>query len=182
MKTKYSYLLWVALFAGLSLTSCLKDTFAIDFDEAASITIIELPYRTHTMVASNQVPTANYTFSNLLVNCTAVFLSDIKADIQVTLAVETSMVGTYNNENGLDGTTAARQPYVLMPSDAYTVPTTVTIKAGEREASYDVPVNTSSLEPGQKYIIPVKITNVPAPYTISGNFGHLYLRVDMRAL
>ena len=180
MKTKNSYLILIALIGCIFTTSCLKDDFVVDWNEAKKTTIIELPYKQHNLLASAQVPTAPYTFSKLLVNCCAIYASDIKADIAVGLAVDASRVATYNTANGLDGSTAARRPYVAMPTAAYSIPGTVTIKAGIREAEFDVPINTSLLEPGQKYLIPIVITSVPAPYVISGNFGHLYLRVDMR--
>ena len=180
MKTKNIHVLFIAFACCLFATSCLNDDFAIDWDEAKKTTLIELPYIAHNLSALAQVPTANYTFGNVLVNCTAISASDIKADIAVGLAVDAALVATYNTANALDGTTTAKKPYVLMPADAYTLPASVTIKAGVRTASFDVPVNTSSLATGGKYIIPVKITTVPAPYVISGNFGILYLRVDMR--
>lgn len=181
MKTKHITLFLFAMLGGLSISSCLNDDFLLDWDKAKETTIIELPYRTHTLVASNQLTTSNYTF-NLLVNCCAVFASDIKQDIPVGIAVDQNLVNKYNTENGLDGTTAARQPYILMPAAAYAFPATVTIKTGIRESEFSVPVNTSMLTPGVKYLIPLVISSAPAPYVISGNFGMLYLRVDMRAL
>ena len=180
MKTKHIHLIMLALVSSLFATSCLKDEFVVDWEKARSITVIELPYISHSMVATNQIPTANYTFKEVMVNCTAAYASDIKTDISVGLAVDAAMVAKYNSDNGLNGTTAARKPYVLMPSAAYTVPGTVTISAGVRESTFDVPINTSLLEPGGKYMIPLKIVSVPAPYIISGNFGILYMRVDMR--
>lgn len=182
MKTRYSHLLLFAFAGCMFATSCLKDDELVDWKKAKEITVIELPYTSHSRVATNQVPTANYTFAGLLVNCCAVYASDIKADISVGLAVDANLLATYNTNNGLDGTTDAKQPYILMPSTAFSLPSVVTISAGVREAEFDVPVNTSGLVPGVKYLIPIVITNVPAPYTISRNFGMLYLRVDMRAL
>ena len=180
MKTKNINLILVALIGCMFTTSCLKDDFIVDWDEAKKTTVVELPYKQHNLLASAQVPTAPYTFSKLLVNCCAVYASDIKSDITVGLAVDAARVATYNTANALDGSTAAKKPYVIMPAAAYTIPGTVTIKAGVREAEFDVPIKTSLLEPGVKYLLPIVITSVPAPYIISGNFGHLYLRVDMR--
>lgn len=163
-------LLFCLVMLTLSTTSCLKDDPMFDWDASGSV--IELPYNSHTVLYS-KVTSAKNVEAGLMVNYTVSFAADNHEDIPVTLAAEESMVAEYNKT--LSATT---KKYVLLPASTYTLPGVV-IKQGTQLWKETLVINTSTLKPGEKYLLPVKITGVPAGYTISGNFGHVYLRIDM---
>ncbi|MEF9930921.1 MAG: DUF1735 domain-containing protein, partial [Bacteroidales bacterium] len=110
----------------------------------------------------------------LMVNYTVFQVSDNTVDIPVTLAADESLVATYNA-----GLASSTKKYVLLPATTYTLPSPI-IKAGTQLWKENMTVNTSTLKKGEKYLLPIKIASVPAGYTISGNFGHVYLRIDMK--
>lgn len=154
----------------ISTTSCLKDDPMFDWEQAVSV--IELPYKSHDILKTKVQNTVNQNVE-LMVNYTVPTASDNGENINVTLAVDPEMVSTYNQ--GLASTT---KKYVLLPAGTYTIPAVV-IKQGTQLWKENMTINTSSLKAGEKYLLPIKITGVPAGYTISGNFGHVYLRIDM---
>ncbi len=151
----------------ISLSSCLKDESLVDW--SAMKFVIELPYSNHYLTETLVVPTENVVF-DLMVNYTIPDKKDNKEDITVVLAVDESLVKTYNEENLSD--------YELLPASTYTIPEIV-IEKGTQLTSKDFEINTSVLVPGRHYILPVVIRSVPDGYTISGNFGHVYLRIEM---
>lgn len=152
-------------------TSCLKDDPMINFKDLG--VVIELPYNNHYLIAQKLKPGDDVSFK-IMVNYTIDYASKVKSDIPVTLSVDESMVATYNAT-----LSSTAKKYVLLPASTYTLPSSIVIKAGTQLAEATMAVNTSSLERGKYYILPVRITEVPSGYTISGNFGHLYLRVMM---
>lgn len=154
----------------LSSTSCLKDDPMFDWDQA--ISVIEFPYKSHDILFTKTKTTENLNVE-LMVNYTVPYASDNGEDIHVTLGVDESMVAKYNN-----GLAASTKKYVLLPAGTYTLPSPV-IQRGTQLWKQVMVINTANLQPGEKYLLPVKITGVPQGYTISGNFGHVYLRVDM---
>lgn len=155
----------------LSLTSCLKDDPMFDWGRA--IPVIELPYKSHDITKTKVKNTVNESVE-LMVNYTVPSASDNTEDIGVTLAVDASMVTQFNN-----GLAASAQKYVLLPAGTYTLPTVV-IRKGTQLWKETMTVNTATLQAGMKYLLPIKITGAPAGYTISGNFGYVYLRIDMQ--
>ncbi|OAV68495.1 hypothetical protein Barb4_02058 [Bacteroidales bacterium Barb4] len=170
MKTKrISFYAGATLCFLLSFTSCLNDDPLVDWD--AMIPVIELPYNSHNVSKTKVTPDENVTF-DLLINYTIPDKKDSKTEIPVGLSVNEAGVETYNNANPNAG-------YELLPSSAYTLPAVVVIAPGTQLVEFPLEVNTSQLEPKKKYLLPVVISSVPSGYTVSGNFGHVYLRVDM---
>ena len=109
-----------------------------------------------------------------MVNYTIPYASDNKEDIKVGLGVDESMVARYNATLA-----ATAQKYVLLPASSYTLPSEITISKGTQLWKQELEINTSGLTPKTYYVLPVVITNTPKGYTISGNFGHVYLRIQM---
>lgn len=152
----------------LSFTSCLKDDPLINWKDMKSV--IELPYKKHYYNLSKVIPGENEIFK-LMVNYTIPYASDNKEDISVQLGVDESMVETHNATYFKDSE--------LLPPAAYSIPSVV-IKAGTRLWEGNMTINTSTLKPGVEYVLPIVIKSVPQGYIMSGNFHHLYLRVQMK--
>lgn len=170
MKTLNRFLLLICLIAvGFSSTSCLKDDSLIDWSKLG--VVIELPYKNHYLRATKVTPVKNISF-DFMVNYTVSYDSDNTEDIPVTIVKDASMIDAYNASLGTSGT------YIELPESTYKLPSPVIAK-GTRLYKTTIEINTATLSAGKKYIIPIKITGVPQGYTISGNFGHVYLRVDM---
>ena len=153
-------------------TSCLDDDPLINWDDM--ISVIELPYKSHYTTLSQVTPEKNETFT-LMVNYTIPKVEGNKEDITVNLGVDESMVSSYNATLA-----ASSKKYEMLPASACTVPSSMVISKGTRYTEQQVTVNTASLEPGKYYILPIKITSTSGNYVISGNFGHLYVRVQMK--
>ena len=155
----------------LTSTSCLNDDPFVDWDNLGGV--IELPYKSHYYNLSRVTPDENKTFP-LMVNYTVAYASSNTEDIAVQLGVDESMVATYNASLA-----ASAKKYVLLPASAYSLPSTAVIKKGTQYWEEDMTINTSSLTRGVYYLLPIKIIGAPEGYTVSGNFGHVYLRVQM---
>jgi len=66
-------------------------------------------------------------------------------------------------------------PYIAMPDSDYTIVTpALTIKAGSRIASTMVVFYPSKIDPTKNYMLALTVTGA-AGYTVSANFGHVYL-------
>lgn len=86
--------------------------------------------------------------------------------IVVTLALDTADFNAMNDSTG--------NLYTLLPDSTYTVPDwKVTIAKGEHLASLHIEVNSSRMNSGFLYILPLKITDASG-VTVSGNFGYGY--------
>ena len=159
----------------LGMASCLKDTPSTDLSHAG--TIIEMIYPP--AAQSNGVGTGLEYFSggSLLypssdVSDTITFYVNIAGTntlskpLTVTVGVNNAAL---NDNISNDGIT-----YVAMPdSDYHIIKTSGTIPAGSRMDTFQVVVFPSKIDPTKNYGLPIAVT---APgYTISGNFGKLYL-------
>lgn len=165
-------LLYITLALSVFTTSsCLNDKPLIDWEDA--IFVVELPYKTHYQLISKVKPEKNESI-NLMVNYAVPYASDNDKDLPVTLGIDEKRVDIYNS-----GLSSSTQKYILMPADAYTIPQDIVITKGTKLWKQPFEINTSKLEKGKKYLIPIVIKGVPEGYTISGNFGHLYVRIDM---
>lgn len=169
MKTMKKVLIYLSLaLAALCSVSCLNDEPLIDWDDIKYV--IELPYNSHYQLKQN-VNKGDQLEFELWVNYTIDYASKVEEDIPVTMGIDEALVEKYNS--------TSTTKYELLPEGCYTLPQTLTIKKGTQLVKDKVLVNTESLKEGGRYILPVVIANVPEGYTISGNFGHLYLRVNM---
>ena len=155
-----------------SLTSCLKDDPVVEWDQMKSV--IELPYNRHYLSYSKLVPGDIQPF-DLMVNYTIPYASDNYEDIVVNLGVDESLVDEYNST-----LSSHSKKYVLLPSSACNLPSQITILKGTRLWKQEIQVDTKDLEPGVYYLLPIVIKSVPEPYIISGNYGHLFVRIKMQ--
>lgn len=170
MKTMKKALLYLSLaVTALCSVSCLNDDPLIDWSDIKYV--IELPYNSHYQLIQNVDQGEELEFE-LWVNYTIDYASKVEEDIPVTMGVNEALVETYNS--------TSTTKYELLPAGCYDLPQTLTIKKGTQLVEDKVTVRTDNLKPGGRYILPVIIANVPEGYTISGNFGHLYLRVNMK--
>lgn len=153
-------------------TSCLNDEPLIDWSQLG--VVVELPYTSHNQVKNNVSQDTVVTFE-LMVNYTIDYADKVTEDIPVGLAVNADMVEEFNS-----GLAASEQPCEIFPEGSYTLPSQLVIAAGTKKTAVDFDINvTSAFEPGHRYLLPVVISGVPDDYIISGNFGHLYLEINM---
>lgn len=158
MKTKV-YLLLSILCMAFTMSSCLKDDYLVDWDDAKPV--IELPYTRHTQ--STTVTAGTEVSLKLYVNYTIADWRNQKEDIIVELGIDANKVGTS----------------ILLPASTYTLPATMTIAKQTQLAETELKINTTGLEKGT-YALPVIIKSVPAGYTISGNFGMMIFKVTIK--
>ena len=158
----------------LTATSCLQDDPLVNWPDKNYI--VEIADADHAFARNDVIVGTTIKFDKMLMNQCAVYASHITSSFDVQLGINVDLVARYNTNNGLNGS-AGREPFVLMPAANYTLPTKVTIEKGIRSTEFDVDVNTTGLNPGAKYLIPVIISSVPEPYIISGNFGYINLLV-----
>jgi hypothetical protein len=161
----------VSVICLLGTTSCLKDDPIIDWGNIKYV--IEMPYKSHYILKQKVTATSDQTF-DLMVNYTINDVKLVKENIAVDLGIDETLVAAYNST-----LSSSTKKYILLPAVTYTLPKQITIEKGTRLWSGKFTVKTSTLKKGEKYLLPIKIVNVPAGYTISGNFGHLYIRIDM---
>lgn len=111
----------------------------------------------------------------LMLNYTIDYADKVTEDIPVGLTVNAGMVEEFNNSLA-----ASEQPCGIFPDGSYTLPSQLVIAAGTKRTAVDFNINvTSAFEPGHRYLLPVVISSVPDDYIISGNFGHLYLEINI---
>lgn len=92
-------------------------------------------------------------------------------DLNVTLDVDTAVLGKYNRTNGTN--------YPVLPAADYKLTNTITIPAGQRKVEYHVKFNTSLFEPSITYALPLRVVNASG-VTISSNFGSIVLLVSAK--
>lgn len=149
----------------ISLASCLKDKPNTNFSGLSPIA--ELPYSGKSYFSQDAITApgpldtvqfvVNVASTNVPTNAT-----------NVTIGVDNSLIASYNTAN-------PAITYNSLPANAYVFPDiTITIPAGQRQATLTVIFDKSKLDPSQSYMLPVSIKNAPG-LTISGNFGvHYY--------
>jgi len=160
----------------VGLSSCLKNkNLQPDFSETTPV--IELPVASPTGDGSVNSLSTSLTQSDtpstysFYVNYAA---SSTKAtDIKVSLAVSPAAIDNYNAAHADD------DPIVIMPAAAYTMPTTVTIPAGQRRVEVPISVVSKMLDPNFTFGIPVTITDASGE-VISKNFASLVVKVAVK--
>ncbi|MBK0379916.1 DUF1735 domain-containing protein [Mucilaginibacter segetis] len=97
--------------------------------------------------------------------------SNAPSDITVNLDVDPAAIDAYNDANGTS--------YSLMPASVYTLPSSVTIKSGERKAVIDVTFKTANFDLNESYILPLRIASVSSG-NISSNYGTILVAVNAK--
>jgi len=107
--------------------------------------------------------TSSSTGSSFNVNVSYSGADVAPTDITVNIEIDSTVLDTYNDDNGTD--------YVVPPADIYSLPTSAVIKQGTRMAQITVPIAfNSSYDFGAHYALPLKIASASTG-TISSNFG-----------
>ncbi|MFA6277722.1 MAG: DUF1735 domain-containing protein [Pedobacter sp.] len=173
------------LFLVVSLTSCLKDdTMVLDPEKSAG-NVVEFG-NTGTPSSPSGAPVFAYTPTTLDPTvATAKFTTSVRyagaedvapQDITVTLAAAPEAVTKWNAAYP-----TAQFPYVQMNATTYSFPSTVTIKKGEKFASFDVTIKTNLLNQSQSNVLGIKINSTSAAI-ISGNFGTVIYNLPIKSI
>jgi len=149
----------------LSLSSCLKDSRFVDLSKVG--TIVEFPNGGQV----NFGPDAETSSADTITQQYAVNIASPSAPTTATTIVlsvnDASIITAYNAAH-----TAVS--YLPMPQGSYTVsPTTLTVPAGQRTATFTVTFYKQKLDPSLSYMLPVAIKSAGS-YNISGNMGVHY--------
>jgi hypothetical protein len=175
MKNK-NILKWIVpVLCVVALSSCLKNKNEQP-DFSATTPVVELPVNSpkgdgtpnslEAAFTRNAVP-SDY---NIMVNYAAAEAN--ATNIDVTLSnTDAAVLTRYNTANGTN--------FTIMPTNAYTVPTVISIPAGQRKAEVPIKITTTALDPTVAYAIPFTITNASG-VTISKNFTSLVLIVRLK--
>ncbi|MFB9841262.1 DUF1735 domain-containing protein [Mucilaginibacter ginsenosidivorans] len=155
----------------LSLSSCLKDPRYVDFSKAGNV--VNMPFSGQAYFGGDAITEAPADDENgTIVRQFSVNVATANpptTDTKVTLAVDFSLVDSYNALGGA-------VHYEPMPSEAYSFTTTeVTVPSGKQYAVTSVTFYKNLLDPSKSYMLPIKIASTTGGYTISGNLGvHYY--------
>lgn len=178
MKNIYRLL---TLFLTLSaFSSCLKDDSAIlkpeqspsviEFKDIVAPTSSALaPYRL--FVPSTLDPEVAEITINAIVNYAGPTAAP--KDINVNLTVDAGAVATYNSSQSTS--------YFQLPSTAYELPSSVTIKAGEREAVVPIKLKVPQFDQSKENVLALKIASVSSG-GISGNFGTVIYSLPVKSI
>jgi hypothetical protein len=148
----------------IGLSGCLKDPRAVDLADAGNI--VNMPLSGVANFGRDAVLSDPDTIKFAVDYATA---NPNKA-LTVTLAVDTTLVASYNAAN-------PAIKFLAMPANAYTfTQTTVSIPAGAQYAFTTIIFNKSVLDPSKSYMLPVKIASAQG-VPISSNFGVHYYHV-----
>ncbi|KAB7732095.1 DUF1735 domain-containing protein [Rudanella paleaurantiibacter] len=173
MKKYFNILLVFAL--GLVLTSCLKDTITLDPDKSTNVIEFKNP---SSFVSPYGSKYALYTkaFDLAPENSYTVTVSYSGAqvapeDIAVTLGIDEPAIKQYNTEQST--------AYELIPASLYTLPTSATIRKGERTADVVLKFKSNNFDFSKNYVLPLQIKSASTG-TVSGNFGTILLSVNAK--
>ena len=162
----------------LTTTSCLDDEYLYDFEDQKPV--IELPYVNHSLSLSYKAGDASVS-TPLYVNYSIADWRNINEEIPVVVDIDESLLP--------DGAE-------LLPAASYnlTFPLTMTIKKASDVDPTDrdklnnqsateiltIDLQGSGLTQGTTYALPLRITNAPAQYTISGNFNTMVFSLTVK--
>ncbi|MDQ2720008.1 MAG: DUF1735 domain-containing protein [Bacteroidota bacterium] len=92
-------------------------------------------------------------------------------DITVTFKIDSTLINSYNAQNGTS--------YIMLPASSYQIPSlSAVIKAGQTGSnSLPVKITTTNLDKGGKYILPVTIANVTSG-TIDSTLRTTFFTID----
>jgi hypothetical protein len=158
-----------------AFTSCLKDEMSLDPDTSTNVIEFKNPssflspsgstYSLYTqafdLAEENDYPiTVSYSGAHVA-----------PEDITVTIGIDTAALTQYNNEQHTE--------YDLIDANLYTLPTSVVIPKGQRQATVGIKVKSNLFDFSKAYVLPVKIQSVSSGI-ISGNFGTILLSLNAK--
>jgi hypothetical protein len=169
MNYKYIFLLSFML---LLLSSCLKDTPAVDFSTVGTIIEILPPngggLENFDAAALKFDPSDNIDSADIDLNIASP--KPLSKALTITTAVDDGLRTSYNANNGTD--------YEAMPDSVYSFPVkSGMIGAGQRLDTVRVIFYPSKIDSTKNYMLPVSIKDAQGE-NISGNFGSIYFHID----
>ena len=173
----------LALALPILMTSCLKDNAIIEPDAPGAISNVIEWKNLQTISSSTTAPYAVFVpttldpeKSEITVNAYVRYagVNDAPNDIQVTLGADANIVATYNKSQSTE--------YNVLPSTAYEIPTTVTIKKGEREAIVPIKLYVSKFDQAKENVLPLVIKSASSSDPISGNFGSVIYSFPVKSI
>jgi hypothetical protein len=163
----------------VGLSSCLKNKNDQP-DFSATTPVVELPVNSPTGDGSvNSLSTSLIladTPSHYLFYVNYAASKTKSTDIKVTLSIDPSLITNYNNAHPDEDSTKLIK---MIPADAFTMPLTVTIPAGQRRAQVPIELLSSKLDPSFTFGLPVTITDASGE-VLSKNFSSLVVKVGVR--
>jgi len=160
----------------IGLSACLKNE-NLQPDFSGTTPVVELPVASPTGDGSVNSLSTSLTQSDtpstysFYVNYAA---SSTKAtDIKVTLGINPAAIDSYNAAHAGDA------PIIIMPASAYTMPTSITIPAGQRRVEVPIQAQSKLLDPNFTYGVPVTITDASGE-VISKNFASLVVKFAVK--
>ncbi|QPH37795.1 DUF1735 domain-containing protein [Pedobacter endophyticus] len=176
MKNKNILTGLAALFCIINLSSCLKNKNEQP-DFSGTTPVVEIPVGSpvgdgtvnslSTSLIQQDAPSDYIYYINYAASSTK------STDIKVTLSVDPATLAAYNSAHASD------PALTMVPSNAFTMPTTITIPANQRRVQVPVKFMSTLLNPALTYGLPVTITDASGE-VISKNFGSVVIKVAVR--
>jgi hypothetical protein len=171
MIMKYKYI-FLQSFMILLLSSCLKDTPAVDFSTVG--TIIEILPPDGGGLENFDAAALSFNHADPIdsadIDLNIASPKPLTKSLTITLAVDDGLRTSYNANNGT--------AYTAMPDSVYSFPVkTGTIGAGQRLDTVRVIFYPSKMDTTKNYMLPVSIKDAQGE-NISGNFGSIYFHKD----
>lgn len=172
MKNIFSKYTYLVLVLAVITSSCLEDD--ITLDPANSVNVIE--FKDPALFASTigstfTVYAAAFDFAPETAYPVTVSYSGANVapeDITVTIGINPTAIGQHNVEQ--------EKKFEILPSNLYTLPTTVTIPKGKRTAVVDLKIKTDALPFDKSLVLPLQIMNASSGI-VSGNFSTILINV-----
>lgn len=175
MKNKNIFKGFIASLCVISLSSCLKNKNEQP-DFSSTTPVVEIPVGSpvgdgsinslSTSLIQKDTPTDYYYYINYAASSTK------PTDIKVTLSVDPTVLAAYNAAH-------TDAPLTIVPSNAFIMPTTITIPANERRVQVPVKFVSTALDPAVGYGLPVIIKDASGE-VISNKFGAVVINVAVR--
>jgi hypothetical protein len=175
MKNKNIFNGLIATLCVISLSSCLKNKNEQP-DFSATTPVVEIPVGSPvgdgsinsltTSLIQQDAPTDYFYYINYAASSTK------PTDIKVTLSVDPATLAAYNAAH-------TDAPLTIVPSNAFTMPTTITIPANQRRVQVPVKFVSTALDPAIGYGLPVIIKDASGE-VISNKFGSVVIKVAVR--
>lgn len=175
MKNKNIFSGLAAMLCIVSLSSCLKNKNEQP-DFSATTPVVEIPVGSpvgdgsvntlSTSLIQQDAPSDYFYYINYAASSTKA------TDIKVTLSVDPSTLDKYNAAH-------TDAPLTIVPSNAFSMPTTITIPANTRRVQVPVKFVSTALDPAIGYGLPVLIKDASGE-VISKNFGAVVVKVAVR--
>ncbi|MBC7873150.1 MAG: DUF1735 domain-containing protein [Ferruginibacter sp.] len=95
------------------------------------------------------------------------------SDVHITLTLNDALRTAYNAANGTN--------ILALPANLFSVPLSLTIPAGQRNAQVAINFpNTSTLDPNKSYGLGLTITSVDGGYLIASNLKNLFIEIGLK--